>query len=315
MSKTLWIISIILLLSFFVFIIKDRINSQKNNLNIIKNSQNSDKVIDELKISKIPRKNENTSDPLIYAKSAYLIDVDSAYQMYGKNEKSRLPIASTTKMITAIVVLEDYKDQLNDTVTITKEMINVIPSIISLRPGEKITVENLLHGLLIMSGNDAAYSLADYFGGRKNFVVKMNEKIAQLGLSDTQVKDPAGLSDEGYSTAQDLAIIGAYALRKAEFSKIISIARESIFSTDNRVRHDLTNSNRLIRSEEKTYFPFSLGGKTGFTYEAGHVLVSAAQKDGHKILAVILNTTEASNDASAKESKKLLEWGFANWRW
>lgn len=315
MSKTLWTISIILLLSFVVFIVKDRIDLQKNNLTQIKNSINADRVIEGLKISKIPNRNISSKDPKVYAKSSYLIDVDSAYQMYADNEKTKLPIASTTKMITAIVVLEDYSAQLNDTVTITREMINVIPSIINLRPGEKITVINLLHGLLIMSGNDAAYSLADYFGGRKNFVIKMNEKIAQLGLSNTQVKDPAGLSDEGYSTAQDLAVIAAYALRKPEFAKIICIPRETIFSTDNRVKHDLTNSNRLIRSEERSYFPFSIGGKTGFTYEAGHVLVSAAQKNDHQILAVVLNTTEVSNDASAKESKKLLEWGFDNWQW
>jgi D-alanyl-D-alanine carboxypeptidase (penicillin-binding protein 5/6) len=315
MSKTLWTISIIILFAFIVFIVKDRIDLKNTNQTQVKNSINTEKVIEALKISKIPNKNQDSKDPKIYAKSSYLIDVDSAYQMYADNEKTKLPIASTTKMITAIVVLEDYSSQLNDTVTITKEMINVIPSVISLRPGEKITVTNLLHGLLIMSGNDAAYSLADYFGGRKNFVIKMNEKIAQLGLSNTQVKDPAGLSDEGYSTAQDLAVIAAYALRKPEFSKIISIPRETIFSTDNRIKHDLTNSNRLIRSEEKTFFPFSIGGKTGFTYEAGHVLVSAAVKDEHKILSVILNTTEVSNDASAKESKKLLEWGFANWQW
>lgn len=314
MSKILWSTTIIIILLFGVFIISDRL---KNNANFISqiNSSKSDVVVKKIEPALIPKRNINSGQPQILAKAAYLIDVDSAYPMFKQNESVRLPIASTTKMITALVVLEDYNQQLSDTVTITKEMINVIPSVINLRPGEKIKVEGLLHGLLIMSGNDAAYSLADYFGGRKQFVIKMNEKVAQLGLSNTQLKDPAGLNDEGYSTANDLALIGAYALRIPEFAQIISIPKETIYSTDGRVKHDLTNSNRLIRSEEKYYFPFSLGGKTGFTYEAGHVLVSAAQKDGHKLLAVVLNTTSNANDASARESKKLLEWGFDNWHW
>lgn len=268
-----------------------------------------------LELAVMPRQNNDSPDPQILAKAVYLIDVDTAFPLFSKNENEKMPIASTTKIATALVVLENHGDKLNDIVTITSKMITVEGSDIQLRPGEKITVENLLNGLLIMSGNDTAYSLAEYFGGKDKFVAEMNNKVAQIGLRDTAYFDPAGLDDQGHSTARDLAILGAYALRNPKFAEIVRTPEKDIASVDGRLIHKLTSSNHMLLNDDPYYFPPTIGIKTGFTYAAGHVLVSAAEKDGHKILAVVLDTNEDTIFASAKESRKLLEWGFANWGW
>ncbi len=263
----------------------------------------------------IPIKKTNIPDPHIAAKAVYLMDAASFYSMYAKEENQKVPIASTTKMATALVVLENHSNKLQDVVTITSKMISVEGSDIQLLPGEKITVENLLNGLLIMSGNDTAYALADYFGGKEAFVGEMNAKVKNIGALDTEYKDPAGLNDEGFSSAKDLALIGAYALRNNKFSEIVKTSEKTISSVDGRITHDLKNSNRMLRQEEPYFYPYTMGIKTGFTNEAGHVLVSCAEKDGHKILAVVLNTNENTLTASAKESKKLLDWGFSSFTW
>ena len=254
-------------------------------------------------------------EPQINAKAVYLIDLPTFYPMFAKEENSKLPVASTTKIATALVVLENHGDKLQEIVTIAHQMISVEGSDIQLRAGEKITVENLLNGLLIMSGNDTAYALADYFGGKVSFVKEMNDKVAQIGAANTRYQDPAGLNDQGYSTARDLAIIAAYAMRNPKFAEIVRTPEKTISSADSGIIHELKSSNRMLRQEEPYFYPYTTGVKTGFTNEAGHVLVSCAQKDGHKILSVVLNTNEDSLTASAKESKKLLEWGFDNWTW
>ncbi|MBM2820597.1 MAG: Serine-type D-Ala-D-Ala carboxypeptidase [Candidatus Berkelbacteria bacterium] len=262
-----------------------------------------------------PEKASGFQDPQIYAKAIILMDVKSSYVMYSKNAIEKVPIASTTKIMTAIVVLEDHFDKLNDVVTISYPMIAVEGSDIKLQVGEQITVENLLKGLLIMSGNDTAYAIATYFGGKDKFVSHMNDKVKNLGLIDTQLKDPAGLDDTGYSTAHDLAILATYAMRNDKFREIVKMSETSISSVNGNIIHELKSSNRLIKSDEQLYYPLATGIKTGFTYEAGHCLVSAANKNDHEILSVILNTNENTILASAKESKKLLEWGFNNWTW
>ena len=262
-----------------------------------------------------PEKSSGASDPQIYAKAVVLIDVKSAYVMFAKNADEKVPMASTTKIMTALVVLEDYGDKLNDIVTITYPMIAVEGSDIQLSVGEKITVENLLKGLLIMSGNDTALALSTYFGGKDVFVAMMNEKTAFLGLKNIQYHDPAGLDEENSATAQDLAILASYAMRNQKFAEIVRTAETTITSADGAIVHELKSSNRMLKADEQYYYPNAIGIKTGFTNEAGHSLVSAAEKDGQMILGVILNTDENSIYASARESKKFLEWGFSNWTW
>lgn len=306
---------IILSIIFLVFVLLGAFLQTYNRKETKKISGIEDQNYPILELAVMPNRNTDSPDPQILAKAVYLIDVDTAFPLFGKNENEKMPIASTTKIATALVVLENHSDKLNDIVTITAKMISVEGSDIQLRVGEKITVENLLNGLLIMSGNDTAFALAEYFGNKDKFVAEMNNKVAQIGLRDTAYFDPAGLDDRGYSTARDLAILGAYALRNQKFAEIVRTSEKTISSVDGRLIHKLTSSNHMLLNDDPYYFPLTIGIKTGFTYAAGHVLVSAAGKDGHKILAVILNTNEDTIFASAKESKKLLEWGFANWKW
>lgn len=315
LPKILWTICgvVILALAFFVFRGTDLVSADKL-VNIRGISSNLPKP-DGNALVKPPQKSSGSQDPQIYAKSMILMDIPSSYIMYAKEPDAKVPIASITKIATALVVLENHSDKLQDVVTITSKMISVEGSDIQLRSGEKISVENLLNGLLIMSGNDTAYALAEYFGGKDSFVQDMNKKVQEIGATNTKYQDPAGLDDTGYSTARELTIISAYALRNQKFTAIIKTPGMIITSIDGGISHELKSSNRMLRDEETYYYPYTFGVKTGFTNEAGHVLVSAAEKDGHKILSVVLNTTENSNVASAKESKKLLEWGFANWSW
>jgi len=271
-----------------------------------------------------PAKRFGAPAPQIAAKSVILLDVPSAYVMYAKNPDEKVPIASTTKIMTAMVVLDDYADKLNDIVTITYPMIAVEGADIKLVPGEKITVGNLLKGLLIMSGNDTATALAIYLGGQSGsattnsqevFVGQMNRKAKELGLENTHFLDPAGLNDNGYSTPRDLAILANYALRHPIFREIVKTSETTITSADGTISHVLKTSNRLVKNDDPFFYPPAIGIKTGFTYAAGHCLVSAAEKDGHEILGVVLNTNENSITASAAESRKLLEWGFSQWVW
>lgn len=309
MNKMLFIICGVLLVVFGLVFIKSQ------NINKIINGANTEIPQNNYDIVKPPVIKDGSKAPQINVGSAILIDVPSFKIMYAINSDRKVSIASTTKIMSALVVLEEYPDKLNETVTITKDMVNVEGSDIQLKAGEKITVVNLMKGLLIMSGNDTAYSLADYFEGRNEFVKKMNEKAKHLGIYNTEFKDPAGLNDEGYSTASDLAVMATYAMRNKQFADIVKSPKATITSVDGKFMHELKNSNRLILPEEQLYYPPAIGIKTGFTNEAGHCLVSEAVNNNHQILSVILNTDENTLTASAKESKKLLEWGLNNWEW
>lgn len=253
-------------------------------------------------------KNKN---PGVSAYSVVLMDAPTKVVLYEKDSRKRVPIASTTKIMTGIIVLENYN--LSDTITISKTAAATIGSDIQLRTNEKMTVENLLKALLVQSGNDAAVALSEKIG-TEEFVKKMNEKAKEFGMKDTMFKDPAGLDDSGYSTPYDLAILTSYALQNEKFSQIVQTKEADIVSADGKLGHKLESSNRLL-FENKIYYPYALGVKTGFTPAAGHCLVSAAQKDNHLLIGVILNTYKNTVEASAIESRKLLSWGFDNFEW
>jgi D-alanyl-D-alanine carboxypeptidase (penicillin-binding protein 5/6) len=254
----------------------------------------------------------SANPPQIWAKSAIVIDSDTFYPIYQKNIHEPLAIASITKIMNAIIVLENYK--LNDVITISSNAALTIGSDIQLRTGEQLTVESLLYALLINSANDSGVALSEQMGTDK-FVNLMNQKAKDMGLVNTVFKDPTGLSEENKSTAFDLAVIARYALKYPEFSKIISIPEYSIKSVDQKWSHELKNSNRLIQPDEKFFTPEVIGGKTGFTNEAGHCLLSIAKKDGHNLITVVLGTSEYTNTASANESQKLWRWVLDNIKW
>lgn len=272
--------------------------------------------------SLIPIKKESSKEPIPLSREFALYDIQSGSLMAGQNFDTKIPIASITKMTTAIVVLENY--QLNDIIEVPAYVTNVSGSTIQLRPGEKISVESLLDGLLINSGNDSAFTLAWAYNNRinyipanneytKKFVDKMNEKVVSLGAKNTHYLDPAGLNDDGYSTVRDQGIIISYALKNPIIKSIISKPKETISSVDGSIKHDLDNSNRLVKDE--MYYSGIIGGKTGFTPSAGHSLVTAAIRDNHELLALIFNTYSSDKSASAIAAKSLLDWGFNNLEW
>lgn len=263
----------------------------------------SKKTIDAIRP---PKRKESVKDPLIYADYVALIDDESKYPLFLKQADASVPIASMTKVMTALVSLDIYK--LSDVLKVSKEAAEITGSTIDLQKDEEMTVENLLYGLLMNSGNDAAETLATSKLSKDEFVKLMNEKAVEIGMKNTNYKDPAGLDDGGRSAAFDMAILFSYAIKNENFRTFVSTAEKEITSKDQTIVHKLKNSNRLTTQE----IPFDgvIGGKTGFTPEAGHALVCAAQQNGRTLVGVVIKTRSSANSASAEEMSKLLGWGF-----
>jgi len=275
--------------------------------------------INELVLPKLKEppklKNFASAPANIYAKHYLLMDPESGVTFASEAVDDHTAIASTTKIMTATLVLENYK--LDDVVTISKAAGNQVGQDYTTMPGEKITVGNLLHVMLIISSNRAADALAEFANGpgetgTDKFVKMMNDKAKELGMSDTDYHDPAGLDTTGYSTAHDLAIITAYAMKKPLFSEIVKTADTSVTNITGRITHILHNSNRLVSDWN---YPGAIGVKTGFMPDASHSLVGAARRDNHTLYAIILNTTYDTAEASATEARKLLDWGWTNIDW
>lgn len=253
--------------------------------------------------------------PRIFAKSYLLLDTTNAEVIIGLNENQPIAIASTTKMTTALVVMD--KLPLDRIVTISSKPPLIEGSKIGLRSGEQITVGSLLKGLLINSGNDTAFALAEAFankpGDYKEFVDEMNKYAAENNLPNTKFGDPAGLDDDtGRSTPLELAHTARLLLQNPTLSAIVSTPEATITSVDGLLVHRLKNTNRLIQSASSYYLPNALGIKTGFTLEAGHCLVSAYKLKDRILVGVVMNTIESTNTASAEELHKLFLWAEYN---
>ncbi|TSC94119.1 MAG: D-alanyl-D-alanine carboxypeptidase [Candidatus Berkelbacteria bacterium Licking1014_85] len=279
-----------------------------------KSSQNKPEVkgisslnLTNISLSKIPKIKNQAKLPMVNSRQYALVDAKSGYLVVSKDENKRVPIASMTKIATALVAIENYK--LDEIVTISKNASSTIGSDAQFKTGEQVKVIDLLNAILISSANDGAIALAEHSGSIENFVKKMNDKIDALGLTNTRFNDPSGLDDEGFSSAKDISIILTYALRKPEIKSIVNQSQKEIISIDG-ISHQLDNSNRLVKDE--MYLSGIIGGKTGFTPIAGHNLIAAATRNQHTLIAVIINTFDNSITASAEEAKKLLEWGFTN---
>lgn len=267
-------------------------------------------------ILNLPSAKPNNQKPNVLTKEYTLIDGDTGTVLISKNPVTHVPIASTTKIMTAVVALEDYN--LEDIAVVPLKATQQTPTVVNLRSGEKITISELLHCLLIKSGNDSAYTIAAHMGTQDTkddiqpFIDKMNDKAKELGMTNTHYMDPAGLSDDGYSTATDLGTITRYALQNPTFREIVTTQKYVATNTTKTIFHQLENSNRLVTTYE--YYG-AIGVKTGFTYAASHCLVGAATRNNHTLIAVILGTYADTPSASADEARKLLDWGFANVIW
>ena len=222
----------------------------------------------------------------VSATAAVLMDADSGRILYEKNGGRRMRIASTTKLMTALVALEQGGAQREITVTGSHMAEG---SSMYLRPGEKLTMEALLYGLLLSSGNDAALAVTDCMGGTEPFVARMNEKAAELGMGDTHFANPSGLDDEGhYSTAADMARLAAAAAEQPVLRRIASTRTARVGG------RTLTNHNKLLSRVEGC-----VGLKTGYTKAAGRTLVSCTERDGLRLVAVTLQDGDDWNDHAA----------------
>ena len=239
----------------------------------------------------------------VSAKGAVLLEAQSHDIVFGKSEQVRLPMASTTKIMTALIVLENAS--LDDIVTIEPCMVGVEGSSIYLQAGEKLSVEDLLYALLLESANDASVALAIHVSGSiEAFAQLMNEKAEKLGLCNTHFTNPHGLDDnEHYTTPYELGIIAAYAMQNDNFAKIVSTKKATIPSANGESHRVLVNHNRLLHS-----YDGAIGIKTGFTKKCGRCLVSSATRDGVTLICVTLNAPNDWND-----HKNLLNYGFTQY--
>lgn len=228
-------------------------------------------------------------DLLSSSKALIVYDTVARVPLLSKNQSLRFSPASTVKMMTALVALENYSPDTILTVGNLSESAD--SSRMGLYIGEKMSVLNLLYGMLLPSGSDAAEVLADnYPGGETAFVARMNEKARLLGLSNTNFVDPSGYSDDNYATAYDLARLGAYALKNDTVRDIVKTKKVIVYNSDRTIAHNLENLNELLD------IPNVTGVKTGFTNEAEGVLVTSYVKDGRTYVIVVLGSKDRFAD-------------------
>lgn len=248
-------------------------------------------------------------EPDVNALSAVLIDADTGRVLWGKNENDPMAMASTTKIMTAIVTLENA--DINEKVTVSKNA-TLAPQVkMNLQEGEELTLEQLLYALLMQSSNDAAVAIAEKVGGSvENFCAMMNKKAKELGCKDTEFVTPNGL-DKGnhHSTAYDMAIIGAYAIRNEEFIRISNT--KNISFTSNKKNYSIVNKNQLLNSYEG-----AIGIKTGFTGKAGHCFVGAAKRGDVTLVSVVLASGWGTAGKANKwtDTREILNYGFDNYK-
>lgn len=241
------------------------------------------------------------AEPDVSASCAALMVAETGELIYGKNEHDRRSMASTTKIMTSLLAIEALTPQRK--ITVSADMLNVEGTSMGLLPGDTVTLEGLVYGMLLQSGNDAANVTAITLGGSvENFVSMMNNRAAEIGMNDTHFETPSGLdSKEHYSTAYDMALLGCTAIKNPEFASVCSQKSAVVCYGNPPYRRTLTNHNRLLR-----IYDDAVGIKTGFTKKSGRCLVSAAKRGGVTLVAVTLNAPDDWNDHS-----KMLEYGFS----
>ncbi|MBQ8909394.1 MAG: D-alanyl-D-alanine carboxypeptidase [Clostridia bacterium] len=235
------------------------------------------------------------------AKAMCVMETSSKRVIECKNESKQLPMASTTKIMTAITAIENCND-LDATFEVSPKAIGISGTSIYLRKGEVMSTRDLLYGLMLVSGNDASVAIAEHVGGStQKFVSMMNALAKKVGATNSHFDNTHGLDSEThYTSAKDLALITSYALENDTFREIVSTTNTKITNADGKVRY-LRNKNKLLTSLDGC-----CGVKTGFTDDAGRCLVSACQRDGMRVVCVVLNCSPMF-----EESKMLLENAFA----
>lgn len=241
---------------------------------------------------------KSSSAPQISAEGTYILDLPSFTPIFEKNARVRMLPASTTKIITALVTIDLYKPE--DVITVKRVMDE--GQEMGLILNERITVENLIYGILVHSGNDAAYAIADAYGYKK-FIELMNKKAASLHMKDTKFRNPAGLDEfDHYSTPYDLALASRALLEHPILKKTVAIKEITIADVDYKYFHVLSNVNKLLGEIQ------GIGGlKTGYTENAGENLISFYKHGGHQYIIVLLKSLDRFQD-----TRNVVSWIEAN---
>ena len=298
LKKIIIPISIFLLLFSYSFSFADDIDSS-NDINV--------DIEQELKENmSIETASGNTSSLNLNSRSCIVIDRLTKTILYGKNEYSKVKMASTTKIMTGIVIIENC--DLNTTVEVSKKAAGTGGSRLGLKTGDKITIRDLLYGLLLCSGNDAAVALAEATAGSiQGFSDLMNKKAEDLGLTNTHFESPHGLDSDGhYTTAYELALLSDYALKNNTFLNIVGTKNYTI--TINGYPKNLSNTNELLGNLNGVY-----GVKTGFTNGANRCLVTACKRGNMDIICVVLGAD--TKRFRTTDSIKLIEYTFKNYEY
>lgn len=237
-----------------------------------------------------------TQAKALSAQGAVVLDADTGAVRFAHHAQEVLPMASTTKIMTALCAIE--QGDLDRVYTVKPEYTRAEGSSMYLKPGEKLTIRDTLYGLMLMSGNDAALAIAGEYGGQEQFVQKMNDKAKELGLSNTHFENPNGLDGETHhTTALELAELTAAALKHRDFREIVGT-----WSTS-RAGRVMTNHNKMLK-----LYDGAIGVKTGFTKKCGRCLVSAAERNGRTLIAVTLNDPD-----DWKDHEEMLDAAFAQY--
>ncbi|MFA6436061.1 MAG: hypothetical protein WCW30_02920, partial [Candidatus Gracilibacteria bacterium] len=261
-----------------------------------------------LKVEPLPQQNEDVQPLNLSAESVIAVDLNSAKILYEKNSSLQRPIASLTKIMTGLIIAEEENPY--SVVQISENAAGTEGSIVWLNAGEEMTVKDLMYGLLIASGNDAAVALAEYnAGSTENFIKKMNQKAIFLGLTNTHYSNPVGMdTTDNYSTAQDLALLSMYALQNDFFMEPVSLEKYEVES-ESGITHEYISTNKLL-SEDIGLNDVEISGlKTGTTPEAGECLITlATYNNDQQILTVVLGSADRFND-----TENLLRWIDTNY--
>ena len=250
--------------------------------------------------------NQTTSEPQLNCRIAVAYDRKSGNVIWGKDENKKTAMASTTKIMTCLLVIENYN--LNETITISSKAAGIGGSRLGLKTNDKITMKDLLYGLMLKSGNDAAVAIAETVGGSvEGFAELMNNKAHELGLENTHFVTPHGLDNpEHYTTAYELAKLADYALKNEIFAKIVNTKNYTV--TINGYPKTISNTNELLG-----YLDGVNGVKTGFTNNAGRCLVTSVNRNGFEIITVVLQADTKKYRTS--DSIKLIEYVYKNYEY
>ncbi len=297
LKKVFTLIFILLFLFNFYYVFADDIDDTSEVVN----------TLNEIEMNNTTESSSTDTSTLnLNARSCIVLDRLSKKTLYGKNEQSKVKMASTTKIMTATIILENCN--LNETIEVSKKAAGTGGSRLGLKTGDKITIRDLLYGLLLCSGNDAAVALAETAGGSiQGFSEMMNAKAKELGLHNTHFESPHGLdSDQHYTTAYELALLSDYALKNESFLKIVGTKNYTV--TINGYSKTLSNTNELLGNLNGVY-----GIKTGFTNGANRCLVTACKRDNMDIICVVLGCD--TKKFRTTDSIKLIEYAFKNFEY